>query len=97
MSAKLVASYESDFTPDKFEDDYQIQLKKLIDAKLEQGETIDTEATFGEETEGEKGEVLDLMEALRRSVEKNRGSKKGKPSGTKERESGTSRTRKKAG
>ncbi|MGN6197680.1 non-homologous end joining protein Ku [Humibacter sp.] len=97
MSAKLVASYESDFTPDKFEDDYQIQLRKLIDAKLEQGETIDTEATFGEEAEGEKGEVLDLMEALRRSVEKNRGSKKGKSGGTKERESGTSRTRKKAG
>ncbi|GAB3609514.1 Ku protein [Humibacter ginsengiterrae] len=96
MSAKLVASYESDFTPEKFEDDYQIQLKKLIDAKLEQGETIDTEATFGEEAEGEKGEVLDLMEALRRSVEKNRGSKKGKSSGTKDQDS-SSRTRKKAG
>lgn len=96
MSAKLVASYESDFTPEKFEDDYQIQLRKLIDAKLEQGETIDTEATFGEEAEGEKGEVLDLMEALRRSVEKNRGSKKGKSSGTKDQES-SSRTRKKAG
>jgi DNA end-binding protein Ku len=89
MSAKLVASYESDFSPEKFEDDYQIQLRKLIDAKLEQGETIDTEATFGEEAEGGKGEVLDLMEALRRSVEKNRkgatddgdGKSRGKKSG----------------
>jgi len=80
MSSKLVASYESDFTPEKFEDDYQIQLKKLIEAKLEQGESIDTEATFGEESEGEKGEVLDLMEALRRSVEKNRGAEKGRGS-----------------
>jgi DNA end-binding protein Ku len=98
MSARLVASYESDFSPEKFEDDYQIQLKKLIDAKLEQGETIDTEATFGEEAEGEKGEVLDLMEALRRSVEKTRGTKKGKPDGAKGRtESSGSRTRKKAG
>jgi DNA end-binding protein Ku len=98
MSARLVASYESDFSPEKFEDDYQIQLKKLIDAKLEQGETIDTEATFGEEAEGEKGEVLDLMEALRRSVEKTRGTKKGKPAGAKGRtESSGSRTRKKAG
>jgi DNA end-binding protein Ku len=87
MSARLVASYESDFSPEKFEDDYQIQLKKLIDAKLEQGESIDTEATFGEEGEGEKGEVLDLMEALRRSVEKNRGAKKGTSTGSKSRSS----------
>jgi DNA end-binding protein Ku len=87
MSARLVASYESDFSPEKFEDDYQIQLKKLIDAKLEQGESIDTEATFGEEGEGEKGEVLDLMEALRRSVEKNRGAKKGTSTGSKTRSS----------
>jgi len=87
MSARLVASYESDFSPEKFEDDYQIQLKKLIDAKLEQGETIDTEATFGEEGEGEKGEVLDLMEALRRSVEKNRGAKKGTSASSKSRAS----------
>jgi DNA end-binding protein Ku len=87
MSARLVASYESDFSPEKFEDDYQIQLKKLIDAKLEQGESIDTGATFGEEGEGEKGEVLDLMEALRRSVEKNRGAKKGTSTGSKSRSS----------
>ena len=87
MSARLVASYESDFSPEKFEDDYQIQLKKLIDAKLEQGESIDTEATFGEEGEGEKGEVLDLMEALRRSVEKNRGAKKGTSASSKSRAS----------
>jgi DNA end-binding protein Ku len=87
MSARLVASYESDFSPEKFEDDYQIQLKKLIDAKLEQGESIDTGATFGEEGEGEKGEVLDLMEALRRSVEKNRGAKKGTSTGSKTRSS----------
>jgi DNA end-binding protein Ku len=83
MSAKLVAGYESDFSPEKFDDDYQIQLKKLINAKLEQGDSIDTEATFGEQSDGEKGEVLDLMEALRRSVEKNRSSKTRSGSGKK--------------
>ncbi|WP_022899201.1 Ku protein [Humibacter albus] len=84
MSSKLVASYESDFSPEKFEDDYQAQLEQLIDAKLEQGDALDTEATFGEESEGAKGEVLDLMEALRRSVERNRSGGKtssGKASG----------------
>jgi len=72
MSSSLVKSFESDFTPGAFEDEYQAQLKKLIEAKLEQGEVIDTQATFGESGEEEGGEVLDLMEALRRSVEKNR-------------------------
>jgi Ku protein, prokaryotic len=72
MASKLVASYESDFTPEKFTDDYQVQLRQLIDAKLEQGDAIDTEATFGEIPEKQGAEVVDLMEALRKSVEKNR-------------------------
>ena len=72
MSKQLVESFASDFTPEKFTDDYQEQLRTLIEAKLEQGDALDTEATFGRETEG-GGEVLDLMDALKRSVEKRRG------------------------
>jgi DNA end-binding protein Ku len=71
MGRQLVDSFASDFTPEKFTDDYQEQLKTLIEAKLEQGDALDTEATFGRETDG-GGEVLDLMEALRRSVESKR-------------------------
>lgn len=76
MSAALVESFSSDFKPEDFTDEYQEQLRTLIEAKLEQSETLDTEATFGEEGEEEGGKVLDLMEALRRSVEKNREGKK---------------------
>jgi DNA end-binding protein Ku len=76
MSAALVESFSSDFKAEDFTDEYQEQLRTLIEAKLEQGETLDTEATFGEEGEEEGGKVLDLMEALRRSVEKNREGKK---------------------
>jgi DNA end-binding protein Ku len=81
MAGQLVSSFESDFDPSKFTDEYQQQLRTLIQAKIEQGETIDTEATFGktEDDEGD-GEVIDLMEALKRSVESTRkksGSKKG--------------------
>jgi DNA end-binding protein Ku len=73
MSSALVDSFASDFTPDDYSDDYQEQLRALIDAKLEHGESVDTEATFGETAEKPGGgEVIDLMEALRRSVEKNR-------------------------
>ncbi|QEE61516.1 Ku protein [Salinibacterium sp. dk2585] len=75
MSAALVESFEADFDPSRFTDEYQEQLRELIEAKLEQGDALDTDATFGESDEGGEGggEVLDLMEALRRSVEKSRG------------------------
>lgn len=74
MSASLVESLsEVHFEPDQFTDEYQEELRQLIDAKLKQGDALDTEATFGETEEGsEDGEVIDLMDALRRSVAKNK-------------------------
>ncbi len=74
MSKQLVESFASDFTPEKFTDDYQAQLRTLVEAKLEQGDALDTDATFGRAEGQGGGEVLDLMEALRRSVENKRGS-----------------------
>jgi DNA end-binding protein Ku len=75
MAAALVDSFASDFSPEDFTDEYQEQLGKLIDAKLKQGDSLDTDATFGESSkEGESaGEVIDLMDALRRSVDSARG------------------------
>ncbi|MBM7411255.1 DNA end-binding protein Ku [Clavibacter michiganensis] len=75
MSAQLVEGFAEDFDPSKFGDEYQEQLKTLIDAKLAQGDSLDTDATFGEsdDDEGEGGEVLDLMDALKRSIERSRG------------------------
>lgn len=72
MSKQLVESFSSDFTPEKFTDDYQAQLRTLVRAKLEHGDALDTEATFGRAVGRSGGEVLDLMEALRRSVESKR-------------------------
>jgi len=73
MATSLVQSFESDFSPADFTDEYQVQLQKLVDAKLEQGESVDTDATFGKQDEDEgDGQVIDLMEALKRSVEANR-------------------------
>ncbi|MBT2567924.1 Ku protein [Arthrobacter sp. ISL-85] len=74
MSAALVESMAADFDPTSFTDEYQVQLRQLIEAKLEQGESLDTEETFGVEAgEGGKGEVIDLMEALKRSLDRKRG------------------------
>jgi DNA end-binding protein Ku len=76
MAMSLVDQFSSDFEPEKFTDEYQEQLRTLIEAKLEQGDSVDTDETFGRtEAEGDGGEVLDLMEALRRSVDKSRSGK----------------------
>jgi DNA end-binding protein Ku len=74
MAESLVRSFESDFSPADYTDEYQVQLRQLVEAKLAQGDAVDTEQTFGrqpDEAAGD-GEVIDLMEALRRSVAANR-------------------------
>jgi DNA end-binding protein Ku len=78
MASSLVDNMSADFSPDKFSDEYQDQLRQLIAAKLEKGDALDTAATFGEqeEDEADRGDVVDLMEALRRSVEQNRATGK---------------------
>jgi DNA end-binding protein Ku len=76
-----VDSLSTDFAPDKFSDEYQEQLRKLIAAKIEQGDALDTAATFGEEAEARpQADVVDLMEALRQSVERSRASRGGERS-----------------
>ncbi|MEV8212205.1 Ku protein [Leifsonia sp. NPDC077715] len=77
LSSALMESFAGDFEPEKFSDEYQVELRKLIDAKLEEGDSVDTAATFGEEESEKKGggEVIDLMEALQRSVERSRSTK----------------------
>jgi DNA end-binding protein Ku len=75
MSEKLVESYSTEFSPERFSDDYQDELRQLIEAKLKKGDDVSTAETFGEdETSSGGGEVLDLMDALRRSVDASRKS-----------------------
>lgn len=84
MSATLVEQYSSDFTPEEFKDDYQVQLQALIEAKIEQGEELDTDATFGDVgDEGESEDVIDLMEALKRSIDGRKSKTAPKSSGKK--------------
>ncbi|RNL49832.1 Ku protein [Arthrobacter oryzae] len=78
MSAALVESMASDFEPGQFTDDYQTQLRQLIEAKLDKGESLVTEETFGAAAADDgAGEVIDLMEALKRSLERKRGAAAG--------------------
>lgn len=76
LSASLVESFSGDFDPDAFVDEYQQELRTLIDAKLEKGDALDTAATFGDEQAPPPGgEVIDLMAALQASVERSRAAR----------------------
>lgn len=78
MSFALVEQFSADFTPEDFEDEYQVELRTLIDAKLKEGGSVDTDATFGDqeaardESGSGTGDVIDLMEALKKSIEAKR-------------------------
>lgn len=80
LSAALVKSFSSDFNPAQYRDEYQEELRQLIAAKQQHGDTLDTDATFGEQQGSEDAEVIDLMEALKQSVKKSRAAKRRKPS-----------------
>ena len=94
MSEKLVESYSEDFTPEEFSDDYQVELRKLIDAKIESGESFDVEKTFDEDDSEDTGggDVIDLMEALRTSVDRSRSSKKDRTKKTADSKQNTKRS-----
>jgi DNA end-binding protein Ku len=68
MAGQVVDSMAADFDPDQFHDDYQLQLKELVEAKLEGGEafTVDEAPTELDETE----DVSDLLAKLEASVKK---------------------------
>ena len=74
MASMLVDSFADDFRPEDYTDDYRVELQQLIDAKLEGGEAFPTPE---KEEEGEDAEVVDLLAALQRSVERHKGASGG--------------------
>jgi DNA end-binding protein Ku len=65
MAASLVASMAGDFDPTQFTDEYREALESVIEAKVEGREVV--QAAEPETSGG--GEVVDLMAALRASVD----------------------------
>ena len=65
MAKMLIDQLAGDYDPDDYEDDYAIAVKELVRAKVEGGEVRVSTA----EPE-ESGEVVDLLAALARTVEK---------------------------
>ncbi len=68
MATSLVESLASDFEPDQYEDDYKLAMQRLIEAKLEGDDSRELLRPDTTET-GEDADVVDLVAALRKSVE----------------------------
>ena len=80
MASMLVDSFADDFRPEDYTDEYRVELQQMIDAKLEGEEAF---ATPEKEDEGEDAEVVDLLAALQRSVERHKNDAKGGAADTK--------------
>ena len=70
MANMLIESLAGDYDPDEYEDDYAQAVEALVTAKLEGGEVRQAP-----ESKDETGEVVDLLAALAKSVEKAKASR----------------------
>ncbi|WBB77872.1 Ku protein [Micromonospora sp. WMMD882] len=75
MASSLIDSMAGEFQPDAFTDDYRAALQEVIDAKVEGREVVQPE-----EVEEAPAAAVDLMAALKASVERARAAR-GEPAG----------------
>ena len=76
MASSLVDSLSGDYEPDEFEDDYSEAVTALVATKIEGGEITETPEAKSDDTE-----VIDLLAALQRSVDKAKAGKAGGSAG----------------
>jgi DNA end-binding protein Ku len=78
LAKELIQRSTSKFVPTKFEDDYEVALRELIDAKIEH------HPLPREEKAPKRAKVINLMDALRKSVgEQSLSSRSARPSASK--------------
>ncbi|SCE80462.1 Ku protein [Micromonospora mirobrigensis] len=76
MASSLIDSMTGEFAPDAFTDDYRAALQEVIDAKVEGREVVQPE-----EEEAAPAAAVDLMAALRASVDRARAARGEAPEG----------------
>lgn len=72
MARQLIQQLSAEFKPEEFADEYRAKLEELVQAKVE-----GQEVTVAAEPEAEPTKVVDLMEALKASVEEAKKKKAG--------------------
>src|SRR5207253_6808844 len=78
MAGQIISQKQMSFVPDAFEDRYEEALLALVRSKIAGGQPVITKAP-------ERGNVVNLMDALKRSIEEERrpaAPSMGKSSGT---------------
>ena len=71
MAVRLIEAMATDWEPESYRDTYRDRLSELLDAKRRGHEVVPEQPTAG------SAEVVDLMEALRASVEAAKGHRRG--------------------
>jgi DNA end-binding protein Ku len=69
MAERLVEGMTAEWEPEKYQDTYRNDLMQLIQQRIESGSTNAPDETPVEEVVAEKGDVIDIMALLKRSVE----------------------------
>jgi DNA end-binding protein Ku len=70
LAKKLIDDMSGEWNPEEFEDTYNEDLMKRIEEKIERGETKILTKPEAEAEEGRSAQVIDLMELLKRSIDK---------------------------
>jgi DNA end-binding protein Ku len=91
MAESYIAALSADFDPSEFSDGYREALEEVIEAKVAGREVVTPE-----EQPASSGQVVDLMEALRRSVAEAK-SRRGEGDGSAEKDAAKPAARKAAG
>ncbi|WMJ24347.1 Ku protein [Paludicola sp. MB14-C6] len=64
MAKTLIQSMDTPFNPEEYKDEYQIKLRELLEQKIAGKEIVQAKPE-------EQGKIIDIMEALQASIEKN--------------------------
>ena len=78
LASELIERKAKPFKPEVFKSSYADALMELIKEKREEGAISHDEITDGASASGGRGKVVDLMEALKKSVDKDKGGTKKK-------------------
>lgn len=77
LASELIERKSAPFKPEAFKSKYADALKELIKEKREDG-AVSHDDSAGDSGSGGRGKVVDLMEALKKSVDKDKGGSKKK-------------------
>jgi DNA end-binding protein Ku len=79
MAKQLVEGMSGPFKPNQFKDTYRDELLQRVKEKIKKKQTHSLEAEKLPESDRPKAQVIDLMEALRNSLEKNKRATRAAP------------------